>query len=120
MGLYKSCSKCGKIHDMSYKCNVGKIYKHTEIDKLRSTSKWTHKSIEIRENSFYLCAICKTKGIYNYKDVEVHHIEKLNDRPDLFLDNYNLICLCKEHHKEADNGEISIEYLKELVKKRDE
>ncbi len=118
--MLKACSRCGKIHEYNYKCNKGKVYKQNDIDKLRSTTRWTDKSKEVREASNYLCAVCLDEGIYNYKDVEVHHIEKLQQRPDLLLENDNLIALCRFHHKKADNGEISVEYLQELVKKRDE
>lgn len=117
--MYKTCSRCGKIHDYNYKCNKGKIYKHNEIDKLRSSTRWTNKSIEIREASNYLCTVCLDQGILNYEDIEVHHIEKLQDRPDLLLENENLICLCKKHHKEADKGGLKKDYLLSLVKKRD-
>ena len=118
--MLKACSRCGKIHEYNYKCNKGKVYKQNDIDKLRSTTRWTDKSKEVREASNYLCAVCLDEGIYNYKDVEVHHIEKLQQRPDLLLENDNLIALCRFHHKKEDNGEISVEYLQELVKKRDE
>lgn len=117
--MLKACSRCGKIHEYNYKCNKGKIYKHNDIDKLRSTRAWTIKSIEIREASNYLCSVCLDKGIYNYDNVEVHHIEKLQDKPDLFLENENLICLCKQHHKEADNNKLDKDYLINLVKLRD-
>lgn len=117
--MLKACSRCGKIHEYNYKCNKGKIYKHNDIDRLRSTTAWTHKSIEIREISHYLCAVCLDKGIYNYDDIEVHHIIKLQDNKDLFLENENLICLCKYHHKQADNGKLDKDYLINLVKLRD-
>lgn len=117
--MYKTCSRCGKIHDYNYKCNKGKIYKKNDIDKLRSTTRWTNKSIEIREASKYLCAVCLDEGIYNYDNIEVHHIVKLQDNQDLFLDNENLICLCKKHHKEADNNKLDKDYLINLVKLRD-
>ena len=117
--MYKTCSRCGKIHEYNYKCNKGKIYKHNDIDKLRSTGQWTNKSIEVREASNYLCSVCLDKGIYNYDNVEVHHIEKLQDQPDLLLENDNLICLCKKHHKLADNNKLDKNYLNELVRKRD-
>ena len=120
MGSFKSCSRCGKVVPYNHKCNKGKVYKQNDIDKLRSTTRWTNKSKEVREASNYLCAVCLDEGIYNYKDVEVHHIEKLQQRPDLLLENDNLIALCRFHHKKADNGEISAEYLQELVKKRDD
>ena len=116
--MYKACSRCGKVHNYNYKCNKGKIYKHNDIDKLRSTKRWTNKSIEIREASNYLCSVCLDKGILNYEDIEVHHIEKLQDNPDLLLENENLICLCKKHHKEADKGKLDKDYLIYLANKR--
>ena len=117
--MYKSCSRCGKIHDYNHKCNKGRIYKHNEIDKLRSSTRWTNKSIEIREASNYLCSVCLDQGIINYDNIEVHHIIKLQDSPDLLLENDNLICLCKYHHKLADNNKLDKDYLLKLVNKRE-
>lgn len=117
--MYKTCSRCGKIHSYNYKCYKGKIYKHNEIDKLRSSTKWTNKSIEIREASNYLCSVCLDEGIINYDNIEVHHIIKLQDDKDLLLENDNLICLCKYHHKQADEGKLDKDYLINLVKLRD-
>lgn len=118
--MMKSCSRCGKIHDSRYKCNANRTYNYerTDADKLRYTRKWKDKSKQIREESNYLCAVCRDKGIYNYTGVEVHHIIKLNNDTSKLLDDNNLICLCKIHHREADKGELSISYLQELVAKR--
>ena len=115
--MYKSCSRCGKIHDYNYKCYKNKTYKQNDIDKLRSTNRWTIKSIEIRERSNYLCAVCRDEGIYNYKDIEVHHIIKLQDDPDKLLEDSNIICLCKYHHKLADKNKIDKEYLFKVLQK---
>ena len=119
---YYSCSRCGKIHQKGYVCHVEKKrYKYSyKESKLRSKSAWTEKSKQIREDANYLCEVCKDKGIYNYRNVEVHHILKLRERPDLLLDNYNLICLCKDCHRLADAGIISVDYLQELAKRREE
>lgn len=125
--MYKSCSRCGRVHDINYKCNVGrkpidwkKYNRKREYYKLINTDEWHKKSEEIRKASRYLCAVCEDEGRYNYKDVEVHHIYKLIEKPELKLNNYNLICLCKEHHKLADNDFIDKSYLLELAKKREE
>ena len=119
---YYSCSRCGKIHPKGYVCKVGvrkKRYRYTyEESKLRSKGVWTEKSKQIREDANYLCEVCKDKGIYNYRDVSVHHIEKLRDRPDLLIEDTNLICLCKDCHRMADAGMIDKEYLKKLARKR--
>ena len=121
--MYKACSRCGKIHSTLYKCNVNKPkvdyskYKQ-DIDKLRNTAKWAKKSQAIREQAQYLCEVCRDKGIYNYNDLEVHHITKLREDTAGLLEDTNLICLCIEHHKQADRGQISKEYLQRLARKR--
>lgn len=116
--MKKACSRCGRYHDTNFKCRPDKKIKTgTDESKLRSTRKWTNKSIQIREQSQYLCAVCREQGVYNY-DVEVHHIESVKERPDLLLEDTNLICLCKMHHKLAESGEIDKEYLKKLAEKR--
>lgn len=118
--MLKACSKCGKVHAYNFKCTANKTIIKDDEYKLRQKNKWHKKSEEIRENANYLCEVCKQEGIYNYKRISVHHILKLKLRPDLLLENSNLIALCDEHHKKADAGEIPIEYLQELAKKRDE
>ena len=117
--MYKACSKCGKIHPISYKCRIGITYKGGIERELRNTNDWHKKAKEIKEKSNYLCSICKEEGRYIYTNTEVHHIEKVKNAPNKLLDDYNLICLCIEHHKLADNNKIDKEYLKELVNKRE-
>lgn len=118
--MYKSCSRCGKIHDTRFKCNAGKIWKQYDLEerKLRATYDWQQKSLSIREQAQWLCEVCRDQGIYTYDNLEVHHIEKLRERPDLFLDDSNLICLCRMHHKLADQNELSKDYLKHLTEGR--
>ena len=116
--MFKACSRCGKVHDTKYKCRVGvKKYSYKE-SVLRNTHDWHKKSEQIRADSRYLCAICEDKGIFNTNNLEVHHIIKLKDNPELLLEDSNLICLCRTHHKQADRGNFSVEYLQELVQKR--
>ena len=117
--MLRSCTKCGRIHDSNYKCDKGRLPRTNE-QALRNRNKWHVKSREIRERSLYLCSVCQDKQTVNYDDnLEIHHIIKLRDNPDGLLDDDNLICLCVKHHKQADRGELSIDYLRELVKKRD-
>ena len=63
--------------------------------------------------------MCRAQGRYTYTSLEVHHIAKLRDNPDGLLDDLNLICLCPEHHKQADAGRISKGYLKTLANNRE-
>lgn len=116
--MYKACSRCGKIHDSRFKCNAGKTYAKAEERELRSTYRWTKKSREMRENAQYLCEVCRDQGVYTYDDLEVHHIEKIREDKSKLLDDDNLIVLCITHHKDADAGRLSKDYLKELVKRR--
>ena len=117
--MYRSCSKCGKLHHFGEKCPESRIYIDTEDRKLRHNNKWTKKSLEIREAAQNLCEVCRDRGIYTYDNLEVHHIIKLKFAPDKLLDNDNLICLCTKHHKEADNGVFNDDYLRKLVSIRE-
>lgn len=117
--MYKACSRCGKIHDTKYKCNKGKLYRGGEERELRNTHSWHKKAEEIKERSNYLCSVCKEEGRYTYNNLEVHHIEKVKDNKERLLDNYNLVCLCVEHHKLADKDEIDKTYLENLAKLRE-
>ena len=117
--MFKSCSKCGKIHDSNKKCDVVRKYKVTDESKQRSQWCWTQKSRDIRERSHHLCAVCLDQGVFTYDNIEVHHIVKIKDDKARLLDDDNLICLCSDHHREADNGQIDPEYLRALAKDRD-
>lgn len=117
--MFKACSRCGKIHDSRFKCNAGKTFTGGEERKLRSSYDWTKKSKEMRESAQYLCEVCRDEGRYTYEGLEVHHIEKLKDNKDRLLDDDNLIVLCVKHHKDADAGRLSKDYLKKLAVGRD-
>ena len=91
-----------------------------EADKFRKSTKWTNKSIKIRQRDKYLCQLCirnlyNTFNQYTYKGVEVHHIVPINEDYSKRLDDDNLISLCQMHHKMADNGEIPREVLQKIV-----
>lgn len=115
----KSCSYCGRIHARGEKCpNYKRTYNRQASDRLRNLNAWAKKSRQIREDAQFLCEVCRTQGIYNYKNLEVHHITKLRDDNEGLLDDNNLICLCNEHHRQADAGELDAELLRKLAKER--
>ena len=118
MGFFV-CSKCGKIHRKGFNCKTQREYKGGKERRLRSSYKWTEKSKEIRDSAHYLCEVCKAEGRLTYDGVEVHHIVKVRDDESLLLDNYNLICLCTAHHRDADDGKIDVDYLKDIARKRE-
>ena len=119
--MWKSCPRCGKIHDSKYPCKKPqRIYPGGDERRLRSSYRWSEKSKEIRDKAQYLCEVCRDKeNRFVYDGVEVHHIIKLKDGPSEAFDNYNLVCLCQEHHKAADAGQISKEYLRSLAYRRE-
>lgn len=124
--MYRACARCGKIHQKGERCprwrprsQKGRRYETTEERKLRSTYAWTLKSIEVREKANYLCEVCRDQNKITYDDIEVHHIVKVREDGTGLLDNRNLVCLCQEHHKKADKGQIPSDYLKELAEKRE-
>lgn len=106
------------MHPRGKKCYIGRNYKATDESRLRSSYAWTKKAKQIKEDAQGLCEVCRAEGRYTYKALEVHHITKLKDNPNLLLDDDNLIALCVEHHKQADDGELSADYLRELVRRR--
>lgn len=117
--MLKACGKCGKIHAYNYKCNVGVVYRDkTEESKLRSKYAWTKKSRQIREDANNLCEVCRDQGVFTYDGLEAHHVIKLSVDANGLLEDDNLICLCVDHHKQADAGKISKDYLLSLIAKR--
>lgn len=117
--MLKSCSRCGKIHDINKQCPKIVIYRGGQERELRNKFSWQTKRQEIKEKANYLCEVCRDEGVITYDNLEVHHIRKLKDRPDLLLDNMNLVCLCSRHHKDADEGIIRSDYLMRLAKERE-
>lgn len=119
--MYKACSYCGKVHDVKYKCvqyKQARRYERDDVDKLHNKYAWAKKSREIREAANYLCEVCKAEGLYTYDNLEVHHIIKLREAPEKLLDDDNLVCLCRYHHEQADNGTLDAGYLKNLANVR--
>lgn len=122
--MLKACQYCGRIHAKDFDCGRKPArpsrYQHGSAEAGRYSYAFTMKSREIRERSGNLCAVCLDEGRLTYDALEVHHITKLRDAPDLLLEDGNLICLCRRHHEQADRGEIEPEKLRELASRRDQ
>lgn len=116
--MFKSCSKCGKIHSFNAKCKVGceSTRDNSQEAKIRNKRSYTKASKYVKENSNYLCAVCLKNGVLNSDNIETHHIEKIKEKPELAYDIDNLICLCKMHHQMAEIGMISKEVLHYIKK----
>lgn len=120
MSHLKSCSRCGRFHQRDFVCLKGKKYRGGVERKLRSTFAWERKSEEIRKAATWLCEVCKRNGRYSYDGLAVHHIVKIKDDPERYLDNYNLISLCHQCHLDAEKGLIDPDYLFDLARERED
>ncbi len=118
--MYRACSRCGKVHDSNYKCNHNRTFKQSDQRELRNKYVWHKKSEEVRRKSKYLCSVCKDEKKYVYEGLGVHHIVSIKEDKERYLDNYNLICLCPEHHRLAEIGKIDKDYLFELARQRED
>lgn len=119
--MLKSCKYCGRIHDSKVDCGRKPVFRRKikGNEKIRYTKAMATKSEDIKRKAKYLCEVCFDEGVFNYNDLETHHIIKLIDEPDLALVDLNLICLCRKHHEKAEKGEISAIYLRKLAEKRE-
>ena len=121
MGAYRACSRCGRMHAYDEPCPRKKpaySYERTGADRLRFTARWKRKSLQVRSDAHWLCEVCRDQGKVTTDGLEVHHIEKLRDDPDGLIEDDNLVCLCRKHHKMADDGELTKVYLRGLALRR--
>lgn len=118
--MYKTCPRCGRLHDINYICYKREKKEETVPNKFRKTNAWRHKSESIRERDKHLCRCClaniyNTVHVYNYNKLEVHHIVPLEEDYSKRLDDDNLITLCCYHHKLADKNVIPRNILVKLT-----
>ena len=86
-----------------------------EAERFRNTYAWRKKRGEVKERDGHLCRYCLAHGALTYDALEVHHIERLEIRPDLGLEDAYLITLCERDHERAERGEITKEELLALA-----
>lgn len=123
--MLRSCQYCQKIHDSKYDCGKKppKINKRSTNDRFRYTAAWQQKRRDIRERDRYLCQVCirklyGTTRQFNSENLSVHHANKLNDAYDQRLDDNNLLTLCEQHHKMADDGTIPKEQILAIIREQ--
>lgn len=121
--MKKACSKCGKIHDRSYVCQLkSKVQERTDsvAYRFRNRQVWKKKANEIKDRDMHLCQVCVRK-LYNTRKqhtsygLSVHHIIPIVTDYDRKLDNDNLITLCSYHHELAEKGRIPVKELLEIA-----
>ena len=115
----RSCQYCGRVHPVGYACPKRPKRRKQgarEAERFRNTYAWRKKREAIRARDHYLCVYSLAHGQIVYEDLEVHHIIPLEERPDLGLEDSNLITLSSAVHEKAESGEIDRAELLELVK----
>lgn len=125
--MLKSCPYCGKIHDKKYNCPKKPVRQRQDNrqSKFRSTYKWTKKAQAVKRRDGYLCQVC-LRGLYHperqyeTEGLEVHHIQTVASCYEKRLDGYNLLTLCKRHHKMADAGKIPAKELQMIAAEQEE
>lgn len=119
----KSCRYCGGVHEASFECPKKPVKKYKVVRKkskynsFMSSAAWqkTREFIKIRD--YGVCRVCFEEGKLTYQ-VQCHHIIPTKELIESeWLDVNNLICLCKEHHEDAEAGVIKRETLFDLVRK---
>lgn len=125
-----SCRYCGRVHDSNYLCDKKPkvVYKkkkeRSKEDRLRGLQVWKKKRKTIKDRDNYMCQICvrdmfNTYGTkYNDDNIQVHHIVPITEDEAIWLDDDNLICLCKYHHERAEKGQISKEVLRQIAQEQ--
>ena len=66
--------------------------------KLYKSAAWLHKRAEILDRDNHECQRCKRLGRMSRAEC-VHHVLHLRRRPDLALEDSNLMSLCLECHQ---------------------
>ena len=122
--MLKSCRYCGRIHPSKFICpKKPKQARHRNRSNaaFRTSYTWQKRREEIVRRDFHMCRVCN-EGSYGQlgvpgleRELQVHHIEPLEERFDLRLEEYNLITCCTAHHQQAEDGEIPRDYLHQLT-----
>lgn len=132
MGRLVSCSSCGRIHEATYVCDKKKANMKRNRDRykeklkgtkdIRSTGRWKRKASDIKARDLGLCQMCKHNidmlsgmRLFNAINVQVHHIIKIKDNPDLAFEDSNLITLCRYHHELVEDKPKYIKMLQDLI-----
>ena len=124
--ILKTCGYCKKIHDSKIKCGAKRRYyreknnrynKSQDYQDIIKSNRWKKLSALIKSMDNHECLICKACGLISPKVLEVHHIDKVMNNFEKAFDEKNLITLCLFHHKQAEQGIITIGELLDLINK---
>ncbi|MEH7513336.1 HNH endonuclease [Gottfriedia acidiceleris] len=106
----KTLCNCGKRIPLGTKCNCNKrtrsIRETSESDKFMRGSKWKKKREQILKRDGGHCQRCLLKdGIIESKNMTVHHIKPRIKYKELWLEDSNLIALCRSCNSQLGTNE---------------
>lgn len=79
------------------------------------STKWKNARETSLRLAGYVCQECKRHGITNPNDLHVHHVNPIEERPDLMLDQRNLYVCCAGCHNQFEDRNTN-----QLTKKGEE
>lgn len=121
--IYRTCSYCNRRYDtsQSHKCEEQRLHenrvkadyqrKMKEVDAPLRTKRWRalRKRIILADNA--VCQRCLIKfGIFNYENLEVHHIKPRINYPNLIFDETNLVTLCHSCNAQLALNKLDFEF----------
>lgn len=93
--------------DNCYKNKIEKN-KQTQRAKLKKaddtlkTPQWKATRSRVMERDNFCCRLCLLRNYVETRTLQVHHIHKRVDRPDLTFNESNLVTLCRTCHEEVE------------------
>lgn len=117
---YKFCDRCGSKITLGEECNKCKAAKkqdrnaymrdyqkrNKEVQQAINNKRWRNLRKLIIQRDHGICQRCLAlKGIFNSKELQVHHIKPRINYPDLIYEESNLITICKTCNLELGTSE---------------
>ena len=94
-------------------CKAKRSPRLSAADRFRSTKEWQDARDAARERDMNMCVVCRGEGSITVDDLSVHHIVPLEE--ELRAEIGNLATVCGRHHREAERGDISRRFLRDLI-----
>jgi len=123
--MKRTCPICGKIvegwhdHPRQQPKRQYRKYKSTPSRKIRNTKRWQNKRDEIkrRDNGVDQVAANGLDGVpyIESRNLQVHHIEPIEERPDLAFANDNLITVSPHTHELCERGLVPKQKLHDIA-----
>lgn len=116
------CKRCRKLIDYGatyclscdskIRADKKATMQNKDIEATTKSSRWKSLRAEILRRDNGCCLLCFKRGIIEYRTLQVHHIVKRVDNPELIYEPSNLVTVCRQCHEEVEL--LSIKEQREL------